>query len=78
MTALELFTRQPPFYELKAITAVIHRIMHSTPDRPSKESTLCRMTDEWWEICASCWKHDPASRPRMVDIVAMIHIDPEL
>ncbi|KAG6331755.1 hypothetical protein ID866_7336 [Astraeus odoratus] len=63
MTALELFTRSPPYSDIRDIRSVIRRILEGPPSRPTDESTCFRMTDAWWEICTSCWERSEASRP---------------
>lgn len=72
MTALELFTRNPPFHEIRTITGIMRRIMSELPDRPSPESTCSRLTDEWWGICTSCWSSSPSERPDIADILVML------
>ncbi|KAI6127181.1 kinase-like domain-containing protein [Pisolithus sp. B1] len=73
MTALELFTRQPPFYDIERGTRIISRVVSGpAPSRPSHASTCFRMTDSWWKICCSCWQHDPSLRPSMLGIISKI------
>ncbi|KAG6331767.1 hypothetical protein ID866_7320 [Astraeus odoratus] len=72
MTVLELFTREPPFHELKALASLIAQVLQGPPPRPTDEKTCFRMSDEWWKICTSCWIRDPSRRPRMSDINAII------
>ncbi|KAG6329775.1 hypothetical protein ID866_9315 [Astraeus odoratus] len=63
MTTLELLTRLTPFHDCRNNQSLINRILlGQLPDRPSQELTCFRMTDEWWEMCLSCWKRDPKSR----------------
>ncbi|KAI6116504.1 kinase-like domain-containing protein, partial [Pisolithus sp. B1] len=63
MTILELFTRAVPFSDCNSSTQVLRRLMQGKlPPRPTAQSTQFRMTDVWWEICTSCWRHDPSSR----------------
>ncbi|KAG6329138.1 hypothetical protein ID866_9950 [Astraeus odoratus] len=69
MTVLELFTRQRPFHECVNPTAVTVRVLRGPlPDRPTEASTCCRMTNEWWELCSSCWNRNPSSRPQIANI----------
>ncbi|KIM54861.1 hypothetical protein SCLCIDRAFT_30817 [Scleroderma citrinum Foug A] len=76
MTALELFTRQRPFPEIDTLPRLIIRIiLRGPPDRPSDETTCFRLTDEWWNICLSCWHSDPMTRPRISDILAKFPMD---
>ncbi|KIN99186.1 hypothetical protein M404DRAFT_155843 [Pisolithus tinctorius Marx 270] len=73
MTALELFTRQPPFHDIKKCSRVMSQIAEGRmPSRPSSDSTCFRMTDSWWKICRSCWEHDPSLRPNMLDIASQV------
>ncbi|KAG6329782.1 hypothetical protein ID866_9307 [Astraeus odoratus] len=58
MTALELFTRRPPYYDIPDTRSVILRILDRPPSRPSDESACFRMTDACQEhfsygCCAS-------------------------
>ncbi|KAI6149064.1 kinase-like domain-containing protein [Pisolithus thermaeus] len=84
MTVLELFTRAVPFSDCNNSRHVLGRLMQKKlPLRPTEESTQFRMTDAWWEICTSCWGHDPSSRPTMRDIVdrvkaALLQVGPAL
>ncbi|KAG6330262.1 hypothetical protein ID866_8827 [Astraeus odoratus] len=32
------------------------------------EATCFRMTDAWWDVCSSCWKSNPPSRPTALEI----------
>ncbi|KAL4072957.1 kinase-like domain-containing protein [Scleroderma yunnanense] len=73
MTALELFTRNPPFIDITNTYGVITRIIRGRPpERPSPETTCYRLTEEWWRICGMCWRHRPSSRPRISRIVEAI------
>ncbi|KAI6095302.1 kinase-like domain-containing protein [Pisolithus croceorrhizus] len=70
MTVLELFTRALPFSNCNNSRHVLGRLMQKKlPPRPAEESTQLRMTDAWWDICTSCWRYDPSSRPIMKDII---------
>ncbi|KAL4077384.1 kinase-like domain-containing protein [Scleroderma citrinum] len=66
MTALELFSRQIPFANIRSTQGLIVRILRGKPDRP------IRMSDKWWNICTSCWEFDPGLRPDMMAIVSKI------
>ncbi|KIM61482.1 hypothetical protein SCLCIDRAFT_25809 [Scleroderma citrinum Foug A] len=68
MTALELFTRLPPFHEKLNPASVIYRILQGPPDRPTNELTCSRLTDAWWDVCSRCWIYEPPSRPEMSEI----------
>ncbi|KAG6327371.1 hypothetical protein ID866_11719, partial [Astraeus odoratus] len=57
-----------PFHQYRTTIGVILRILQGPPDRPNNEDTCSRLTDEWWNICISCWHRDPLSRPTMSDI----------
>ncbi|KAI6139741.1 kinase-like domain-containing protein [Pisolithus tinctorius] len=72
MTALELFTRNPPFHDKPTVRVLMQRIMAGPPDRPNAQSTHSHLTDEWWEICMSCWNRDPSARPGIADIATRI------
>ncbi|KAG6331498.1 hypothetical protein ID866_7594 [Astraeus odoratus] len=72
MTALELFTRKVPFHDRHGFPAIMCAITRERPERPSEVETLGRMTDDWWDICWSCWNTDPLARPPMTSIVCDI------
>ncbi|KAL4062619.1 kinase-like domain-containing protein [Scleroderma yunnanense] len=72
MTALELFTRRPPFYDIQGINDVIARIATSPPDHPGNQVTRDHLTDGWWNICHSCWSRILSQRPSMSDVLRMI------
>ncbi|KAG6330465.1 hypothetical protein ID866_8624 [Astraeus odoratus] len=75
MTALELFTRQAPFHEIRSLRGVLTQISRGPPDRPSKGSTLARLTDEWWETCNLCWERNQLQRPTMSNIGKRLGMD---
>lgn len=72
MTALELFTRRIPFHDRQTIKSLFTRIRQGPPDRPSDEETHFRLTNQWWDMCSSCWNRDPSLRPTMSDIVRTV------
>ncbi|KAL4077389.1 hypothetical protein J3A83DRAFT_4087910, partial [Scleroderma citrinum] len=62
----QLFSAERPFKDVNSNSLVLPRIREGPlPDRPA------RITDEWWELCISCWK-EPASRPTMSALVERI------
>ncbi|KAJ7343027.1 kinase-like domain-containing protein [Mycena albidolilacea] len=66
MLALELFTRQDPFYpELLGPEDIVNG---KRPRRPTPKVTLERLTDDWWKICELCWV-DADKRPTMRHIM---------
>ncbi|KAL4066742.1 kinase-like domain-containing protein [Scleroderma yunnanense] len=73
MTALELFARSRPFYDLPNAASVMYRILRGPPDRPTGESTFFHLTDAWWDICSSCWESDPLLRPEMLEITQKLN-----
>ncbi|KAI6021992.1 kinase-like domain-containing protein [Pisolithus marmoratus] len=75
MTTLELFTRAVPFSDCRNSVNVFRRIMEGKlPLRPTDESTQFRLSNTWWEICTSCWRHEPSSHPTMKDIIEKVKI----
>lgn len=66
MTALELFTTQLPFGNITSRNAIIFHILFGPPDQPA-----C-MTDDWWDVCTSCWRLEPGLRPNALDLVKKI------
>lgn len=71
MIALELFTRQVPFPDKQGLHEVNKRVQEGPPDRPDNDSTISRMTDEWWSICLLCWQ-DQEHRPDMSGVISEI------
>ncbi|KIM64459.1 hypothetical protein SCLCIDRAFT_632160 [Scleroderma citrinum Foug A] len=74
MTALELFTRKPPFHCIESEEDVKARVLRDPPNRPSEEETCSRLTDGWWDICLPCWQRNPSSRPDMTEIASKIKL----
>ncbi|KAJ7182340.1 kinase-like domain-containing protein [Mycena crocata] len=61
MLILELFTRNDPFAgEPRPYGREVQK--GRRPRRPSPLMTLNRLTDEWWNLCESCWAPDPSKR----------------
>ncbi|KAK7027400.1 hypothetical protein VNI00_015236 [Paramarasmius palmivorus] len=65
MTALELFTHQQPYANIKHTTeVVIKRSMGLKPPRPLDERVMRRgLDDQMWALMSKCWILDPAGRP---------------
>ncbi|KAG6329485.1 hypothetical protein ID866_9604 [Astraeus odoratus] len=72
MTALELFTREVPYNDIRDTRSVIHHVLKDSPGRPSSESTCNRMTDGWWGICKLCWERNELRRPSISGILDKI------
>lgn len=68
----ELFTRKVPFHECQGPGAIVYTILRALPTRPGEEETFFRLTDNWWEMCASCWNRQPFLRPQMSALVKSI------
>ena len=49
-------------------------IIQGPPTRPSEEETLSRLTNDWWDICSSCWNRQPVLRPPMSAVVKSISV----
>ncbi|KAL4067854.1 kinase-like domain-containing protein [Scleroderma citrinum] len=71
MTTLELFTRKEPFHDIP-YRSIRVRIDRGPPEHPSEESTVFRMTEEWWNLCVTCWSHNAQERPQMSAITNRI------
>ncbi|KAI6006311.1 kinase-like domain-containing protein [Pisolithus orientalis] len=69
MTTLELFTRKHPYWTLTNRDSIQSRVIMGPPERPSREDTCYRMTNEWWDLCSRCLRMDPSSRFGAGDIV---------
>ncbi|KAI6042231.1 kinase-like domain-containing protein [Pisolithus marmoratus] len=73
MTVLELFTRSIPFRDCRSVAVLTTRLMMGKlPPRPADKSVQYRLSDVWWNICMSCWRRDPLSRPTMNDIIKKV------
>ncbi|KAL4078968.1 kinase-like domain-containing protein [Scleroderma yunnanense] len=72
MTALELFTRAPPFGSIRGLAELERRIARGPPDRPNDETTCRRLTDGWWKICMLCWSQDPSLRLSIDEVLVMV------
>ena len=68
----ELFTGKMPFHECQVPAAVMYKILRALPARPGEEETFFRLTDDWWEMCSSCWNRQPFLRPQMSAVVKSI------
>lgn len=67
MTMLELFSGKPPFSDPTGMMQIVVRITQGPlPLQPA------HMADDWWDLCTSCWKRQPASRPTMSTLVQQI------
>jgi len=63
----ELFSGKPPFGDPTGMMQIVVRITQGPlPLRPT------HMADDWWDLCTSCWKRQPASRPTMSTLVQQI------
>lgn len=72
MTALELFTRVDPFLDTPIRALPIRIYKGGPPDRPNGKSTYSRMTEDWWNMCLTCWNLDAEARPQMSAILDRI------
>ncbi|KAJ7752988.1 kinase-like domain-containing protein [Mycena metata] len=62
MLTLELFTRQNPFQGETSQNMIQDIKNGRRPRRPNTDSTLNRLTNDWWRLCQLCWDNDPAKR----------------
>ena len=66
----ELFIRKRPYGHLgHHATIKFHIIRTRERERPTLEDTCSRLTDEWWNICSSCWTRDPLRRPSILTVI---------
>ncbi|KAK7060289.1 hypothetical protein VNI00_001054 [Paramarasmius palmivorus] len=74
MTALELFTHQQPYANIKHTTeVVIKRSMGFFPPRPTDERVLRRgLDDRIWALMNSCWNADALRRPNINVVLAAL------
>lgn len=68
--------RKIPFHSCRnggaVMAAVMAVVIRGPPTRPSEGETLTRLTDDWWNICSSCWNRQPVLRPPMSAVVKSI------
>ena len=68
MLAVEVFTGDAPFWELKN-EAVAPRILQGgRPEMPANAQAV-GLTDEMWRLLESCWQENPKKRPTMEEVV---------
>ena len=68
----ELFTRKSPFHNCRRREMVEVAIIRGPPTRPGERETLDRLTNDWWDICLSCWNRKPVLRPPMSAVMKSI------
>ena len=51
----------------------MYHIVFKVYERPSLDDSPL-LTDEWWDICRSCWNRDAPGRPVMSDIVKALQV----
>jgi hypothetical protein len=65
---VQLYTRNVPFHDIRD-SAVLFKVISGV--RPSrKDCEDCPglpMTDQLWSFIATCWRHEPTSRPSMAE-----------
>ncbi|KAH8105369.1 kinase-like domain-containing protein [Cristinia sonorae] len=71
LTAIELFTGNPPFDTLKEHQILLHVLKENRPPRPST-SVGIMMSDCLWKVVTSCWVHHPADRPPAAHVVQVL------
>ncbi|KAH8110483.1 kinase-like domain-containing protein [Phellopilus nigrolimitatus] len=73
MTVLELFTREPPYSDIKRDLVVLSAITKGdTPRLPEEFIAKDALNLLFMQLCQKCWKPDPIERPAIPDIVADI------
>ncbi|KAG6835373.1 hypothetical protein H0H93_002059 [Arthromyces matolae] len=70
-TCYEVFTGNPPFFEVQRETAVAFMILRGDiPTRPLKD--ICwkdrGLTESIWELLKDCWKTKPSERPNITSV----------
>lgn len=72
MLCLELLSGKPPYSECPKDTTVAVMVTNGTlPKRPSLRTTPT-LTDALWALFERCWVVDPAARPTMSDVEAVL------
>jgi hypothetical protein len=74
MLALELLTGCLPFNEKPSDFAVITAIQSKDerPLQPGWNAVLRGLTNDVWTMLYACWEKDPASRPKLHEMVAFL------
>ncbi|KAG6907570.1 hypothetical protein DXG01_008407 [Tephrocybe rancida] len=66
-TSYEIFTGNPPFFEINSETRVTLMILRGDiPTRPSLDDepwTAQGLTEKIWEVLKNCWRTQPSERP---------------
>jgi len=71
MTAYEIFTGNPPFYERNNNHRSLSRDISAgyLPLMPDDEAIKRGLSSSVWAILLSCWKPDPALRPTIEEVI---------
>ncbi|KAG6906101.1 hypothetical protein DXG01_015930 [Tephrocybe rancida] len=78
-TSYEIFTGNPPFFEINSETRVTLMILRGdVPTRPSlddKSWTARGLTEKIWELLKNCWRTQPSERPDISAVKSRIDIE---
>ncbi|KAF8598888.1 kinase-like protein, partial [Ceratobasidium sp. AG-I] len=75
MTALEIFTDQPPFGYINGVDIIYHLVVRENqrPDRPEPELGVQRgLTDDIWFLITKSWEKDPQLRPTFKQLAQLL------
>lgn len=73
MLFLEAVTEAPPWKPLNNLTILMRVCIGERPPRPLREA-LVSLSHAAWEVCLSCWRHEPSDRPSMRDILNALKV----
>ena len=68
MLAVEIFTGNVPFGDMKNKSAAVHIANGRRPDKPDAADQL-GLTTEMWEFIGKCWTPNPKKRPTIDEVV---------
>jgi len=68
MFAVEVFTNEVPFEELKNEVVVPWILEGGRPEMPTNAQGV-GLTVEMWKLLESCWQQNPETRPTMEEVV---------
>ena len=68
-TPFQVFTGRHPFNEFTESVTIAKIIDGERPDRPE----ALDLTDSIWNVTLSCWKKNPVKRPRMMEVLRVLH-----
>ncbi|KAG8741702.1 hypothetical protein FRC10_002575 [Ceratobasidium sp. 414] len=76
---MEVMTAKKPYFECKKDAAVIKAVNQGQyPRRPDEFSENERFGDQRWDLLLGCWRRDPDSRPKAVEVMETVRIHTQI